>query len=117
MALSTSSSSTPPAPQHPTPGVGLQGAPPTTTPNPPPEPVLFPDIDPVLLVRLYPAATDAGDMRAQAMAAGQAAMTQGATLVASQQEPVLGAGETPPEHHAPPAPRHQAADHRPDDKK
>jgi hypothetical protein len=82
--------------QPPTPGVGLQGAPPVVEPLPQPDPVLFADIDPVLLVRLYPGATNTAELRAEAMKAGEAAKEQGAELVASQQEPVVIPGEEPP---------------------
>lgn len=87
-----------PAPrQQPSPGVGMQGAPPVVAPPEPARPVLFDDIDPVLLVRLYPAARDAAEMRAQAMEAGERAYDEGLKLVASQQEPVVGAGGEPVE--------------------
>jgi hypothetical protein len=82
--------------QPPTQGVGLQGAPPVVEPLPAPDPVLFADIDPVLLVRLYPDASNAAELRSAAMEAGQAAKDQGADLVASQQEPVVILGEEPP---------------------
>jgi hypothetical protein len=88
-----------PAPQQPpTPGVGLQGAPPIVEPLPVPDPVLFADIDPVLLVRLYPSASNALELRSQAMDAGQAAKQQGEDLLASQQEPIIltGTEETLP---------------------
>jgi hypothetical protein len=82
-----------PAPQQPpTPGVGLQGAPPVVEPLPVPDPVLFADIDPVLLVRLYPDASNAVELRSAAMAAGEAAKAQGEDLLASQQEPILLTG-------------------------
>lgn len=57
---------------------------PDTKPAPP---VLFTDIDPVLLVRLYPASKDA---QGDALAAGQAAYDQSTTVVAAQQAPVAG---------------------------
>lgn len=53
------------------------------------DPVLFDDIDPVLLAKVYPDATDA--QRAAAVAAGKAAQEAGRELHAAQQEPV-----TPP---------------------
>jgi len=86
--------------QAPTPGVGatpgtvtgMQPAPmhsmaqtPTTAPA---QPVLFEDIDPVLLMRLYPHGKDA---RADAMAAGHAAHDAGLKLRAAAQEPAEGA--------------------------
>ena len=108
MALGTTEHHAPAERQRPSPGVGTQGAAPTTEPAPPPPPVLFDDIDPVLLVRLYPGATDAGDMRAQAMAAGTAAAEQGAVAVASQNEPVLGMEPPPPPHRSGPGPTREA---------
>ena len=95
MALATREGGQPLRQQAPSPGVGRQGAPPVVEPLPAPEPVLFEDIDPVLLVRLYPDAASVDELRSQAMQAGQAAKEQGAELVASQQEPVIGAGEEP----------------------
>jgi len=89
MALATTDTKAPAPQQQPTPGVGMQGAAPATTPNPPAKPTLPDDIDPVLLVRLYPAAKDAAEMRAQAMAAGTATAKAGADNVASQNEPVV----------------------------
>jgi hypothetical protein len=62
------------------------------------EPTLPPDIDPVLLVRLYPGATTAGELRTQAMAAGAAVQEQGALLEAEQQDDLVfyeGDGTTP----------------------
>jgi hypothetical protein len=101
MALGTTEHHAPPPQQHPSPGVGVQGAQPVAAPVPPPKPVLFDDIDPVLLVRLYPESKDAAAMRAQALAAGAQAAEQGAAAVASQNEPVLIEGMPPP----PPQPR------------
>jgi hypothetical protein len=104
--------------QPPTPGVGLQGAPPPVEPLPQPDPVLFADIDPVLLVRLYPEASNAAELRSQAMQAGEAAKEQGADLLASQQEPILLTGTDemlpspmpPRQGNAPPqAPQHPQA--------
>ena len=123
MALATTNETRPAPVMHPTPGVGMQGPAPTTTDQPPAKPTLPPDIDPVLLVRLYPGATDAADMRAQAMAAGEATAAAGAELQASQNEPVAieGDGTTPAPAPAPrptqqPAP-HQPAAHEPDHKR
>jgi hypothetical protein len=95
MALATTEHYAEPPRQPASPGVGLQGAQPVAVPAPPPEPVLFEDIDPVLLIRLYPAAKDVAELRAQAMAAGAAAAEQGAAAVASQNEPVLGMEPAP----------------------
>lgn len=89
MALATTEHHAEAPRQQPSPGVGMQGAQPVAPPAPPLKPVLFDDIDPVLLIRLYPAAKDVAELRAQAMAAGAAAAEQGAAAVASQNEPVL----------------------------
>jgi hypothetical protein len=89
MAQGTTSTPTMAPQQAATPGIGMQGAPPKTDPLPPAEPVLFDDIDPVLLVRLYPAARDSADARAQALEAGHRVREEGLALIASQQEPVL----------------------------
>jgi hypothetical protein len=89
MAQGTTPTPTQAPQQAATPGIGMQGAPPKTEPLPPAEPVLFEDIDPVLLVRLYPAARDSADARAQAMEAGHRVREEGLALIASQQEPVL----------------------------
>ena len=102
MAQPTTPHAPPLTNQHGTPGVGvsratqMHDAPPGVIgggvhvpPNvPPAEPVLFDDIDPVLLMRLYPKAKDA---RGDALAAGKAAFEASATVVASQQEPVAAA--------------------------
>ena len=121
MALATTNEHRPAHPQPPTPGVGMQGPAPTTTDQPPAAPTLPPDIDPVLLVRLYPGATDAADMRAQAMAAGEATAAAGAELQASQNEPVAIEGDgTAPAPTPAPRPTQQPAhepDHKRDDKK
>jgi hypothetical protein len=93
--------------QHDTPGIGKQGDPPKIAPAEAAKPVLFDDIDPVLLVRLYPDAVNSGEARTLALAAGQAAYDEGAKLVAAQQEPVAVPGaEIPPPHHAAPPPPH-----------
>jgi hypothetical protein len=83
----------------------MQGKPPVVAPVEAAKPVLFDDIDPVLLVRLYPEATNATEMRAAAMAAGNATYEAGQELVADQQTPVLVEGAPPPA--AKPAPAHQ----------
>lgn len=108
MALSTTEHHAPAHPQQPSPGVGQQGAQPVAAPTAPAKPVLFEDIDPVLLVRLYPGATDAADMRAQAMAQGVKTAAEGAETVASQNEPVVVLGAEPPtqQHPAPHQPPH-----------
>jgi len=91
--------------QQPTPGVGMQGKAPVVAPVEAAKPVLFDDIDPVLLVRLYPEATSAADMRTAAMAAGTATYDAGQELVAAQQEPVLIEGAPPPAPTPTPHPR------------
>ena len=99
MAMSTTATPAHTPPQAPTPGmvatpgnrppgVGMQGAPPVGVLAEPAKPVLFEDIDPVLLIRLYPWGQNVGELRALAMAAGEAAHEQGALLMAAQQEPV-----------------------------
>ena len=95
MALATHENHADAPRQRPSPGVGMQGKAPVTGSTEAAKPVLIEDIDPILLVRLYAEAKDAGEMRAMAVAAGNATYEAGQTLVASQQEPVLGAGETP----------------------
>lgn len=102
MAQPTTQNPAPLTQMAPTPGVGatpgtLQGMRPSmagirqTPETAPAEPVLFDDIDPVLLARLYPEATagGSGEARAKAMEAGAAARDAAMTLVAAQQEPVL----------------------------
>jgi hypothetical protein len=125
MAQSTSHEAPPPAPQQATPhvgstpgSVGPMGAAPSgigagsrpsmtgvqqTPETPPADPVLFEDIDPIYLARLYPQALAGGigEARELAMAAGVAAHDDGLNLVASQQEPVI---ELPPVPPAPPPP-------------
>ena len=71
---------------------GSMGAAPTTAGAAAPDPVLFDDIDPILLAKVYPGATDA---KADAMAAGTAAKAEGEKLEASQQQP-QGDAPTPP---------------------
>lgn len=108
--------------QHSTPGVGqtgqqpapgslasmrpAEGGPRQTPDTPGAEPVLFDDIDPVLLARLYPDAMSKGigEARDLAMAAGHAAHDLGAKLMAAAQEPVAvpaepGAAPPPPMPH------------------
>lgn len=51
-------------------------------------PVLFDDIDPVLLCRLYPHSKSGDESRGLAEKAGEAAHEAGLKLVAAQQEPV-----------------------------
>ena len=55
-------------------------------------PVLFTDLDPVLLVRLYPGSSDA---QSDALAAGQAAYDQSTTIIAAQQAPLTSMEPTP----------------------
>jgi len=71
---------------------GRAGAEPGTTDQPPVEPVLFPDIDPVLLAKVHGSETvqSLPDMEAAALAQGQATAAAGAELEASQHEPPLG---------------------------
>jgi len=95
MALATHENHADAPRQRPSPGVGMQGKAPVTGSVEAAKPVLIEDIDPILLVKMHPEATSAADMRAMALAAGTATYEAGQTLVASQQEPVLGAGETP----------------------
>lgn len=64
------------------------------------KPVLFDDIDPVLLIRLYPHAKSLAGMRHEAVEAGEKAMKDGEHLQASQQEPVAGAPTPPVPAHA-----------------
>lgn len=121
MAQPTTPTHTPAQPQHDTPGVGKQGAAPEVKPGEPAKPVLFEDIDPVLLVRLYPGAKDAAEMRAQAEKAGQEVAEAGAKIIASQQEPITGFDEHgvpipgpggtqgPNAHPTPPPPPHKPA--------
>lgn len=113
MPSATDTTARPLAQMKPTPGV----TPETEVPNFAP-PVLFDDIDPVRLVRLYgqmqePRAMEA--LRAAAMAAGEAARKAAPDVVASQQVPVSGQeGQEPPPsaspraapqiHHPPPQP-------------
>ena len=106
MALSTTEHHAAAPQQHPTPGVGMQGPAPVPPPAEPVKPVLFDDIDPVLLIRLYPGATSAAELRAQAMAAGIKTAEEGAANVAAQQQPVAIIGEPVP--HPPPPPEHRA---------
>jgi hypothetical protein len=121
MAMPTTQYPAPPVQQAPTYGVGTTGraGPPgalesmrpsmvgvqQTPATPGAEPVLFDDIEPVLLCRLYPDAASSAEARAAAMAAGVAAHEAGLNLVAAAQEPVAGAEAPPP----PPAPQYPAA--------
>lgn len=59
----------------------------------PAKPVLFEDIDKVLLMRLYP---DSADPNSDALAAGDAAYNGSRDIVASQQVPVLQVMEPTP---------------------
>ena len=110
MALATSEHH-PDAPRQPaSPNVARQGAQPVAEPAAPAMPVLFDDLDPVLLVRLYPEIVDVPAARTAAMAAGTAAREQGMELVASQNEPVVVMGEpvAPPPHRSGPGPQREA---------
>jgi hypothetical protein len=103
MASPTTTQPTPPPKQQaPTPGVGAtpgsvtsmaapEGAAAQTFNTPPADPVLFDDIDPVLLLRLYPDSKSHEEMRSLAMQAGLAAKEAGLHLRAAQD------GEPPPE--------------------
>lgn len=101
MAMPTTQHPAPPTQQAATPGVGAspgvvgpmqpmqhgQVQTPTTEGA---KPVLFDDIDPILLARLYPDALKGGmaDARALAMKAGEACHELGTKLMAAAQEPV-----------------------------
>jgi len=79
MALPTTDTPTTVATMGPSPtSAGVKQSPDTM----PAAPVLFDDIDPVLLMRLYPGITDA---QAAALAAAQADYDGAKTLVAAQQ--------------------------------
>lgn len=89
--------------QSPTPGVGH--APGTTTqmaPMPavgepkPVEPVLFDDIDPVLLVRLHPHAKSNEEARSLEMAQAKETFAASAKTIASQNVPPVVEGREPP---------------------
>jgi hypothetical protein len=82
-----------------------QGAQPAAAPVERLMPVLFDDLDPVLLVRLYPEEMQTDAARARAMDAGNRVREEGEHLVASQQEPVLIEGE--PVRHPSDAPARQ----------
>ena len=71
----------------------MMGAAPSTDPLGPLRPVLFEDIDPILLARLYPNTVDGADARAQAMAAGEERAAAGEDLMPAQNEPVFYEGE------------------------
>jgi hypothetical protein len=103
MAMGTTDHKAETTPQKPTMGIGTMGKPDTTV-LPPAEPMLPPDIDPILLVRVYPGADSAAELRAEAMAAGKATQEAGAALEASMEEEQEPA-ETPPP--TPPAPAQQ----------
>ena len=80
----------PPPAMRPTAGVTTTAAHPET-PDAPREPVLFDDIEPVYLVRLYPDAVKKGGEAAReaAMAAGKATAEAGAKLIAAQQQEIV----------------------------
>jgi hypothetical protein len=103
MAQPTSSTSSPPAQQAATAGVGQHAAAPAagrmgaapegvlvarpqTQDTLPARPVLFDDIDPVLLMRLYGAGADVKD---KALAAGRERFEMSTKVMASQQEDAL----------------------------
>jgi hypothetical protein len=108
MALPTTEHHAPAQQQHQSPGVGMQGAAPVAPSTEPVKPVLFDDIDPVLLIRLYPGAKDAAELRAQAMAQGIKTAEEGAANVAAQQQPVVILGEPPPPPRSGPGPHREA---------
>jgi len=54
------------------------------------QPVVFDDLDPVLIIRLFPEAAGITDGEAQALAQGIATMEAGALLESSQYEPIPG---------------------------
>ena len=128
MASPTSHTAPPVAPMAPTPGVTPErhgGRQPSSSMTGAPqgpevkgaEPILFTDLEPVHLVRLYPdafaeGASPAGDL---ALAAGKHDQEEGLKLIADQQSPINWAGEAgpaPPVPPAPPAPEHPAASPR-----
>ena len=96
MASPTNDRHEPPVQQRPM----MPPAPATTAT--PVTPVLFEDIDPVLLVRLYPG-LDYAEARAKALADGKITATEGAKLEAAAQQPIPGTEPPPP----PPSPRHE----------
>jgi hypothetical protein len=83
MASATNHDTPHPAPMHPVPA-----------PLPAAAPMLIPDLDPVLLLRLYPDKMDMAGAKAAAMAQGAATAKAGEANVAAQQQP-------PPPHVAP----------------
>ena len=78
---------------------GTEGGMTDIRPLGPLRPVLFDDIDPILLARLYPEARGGDDARSIALAAGEARAAMSDDVVASQNEPVFveGDGTTPEE--------------------
>lgn len=91
-----------------------QGMPPMVQPpSDPPSPVLFEDLQPIYLARLYPKEVAGGLSAASsaALEAGNAAREQGMALVAAQQEPIAGTEEPPPPHMPPRAERHEEQQH------
>ena len=111
MAMATTDhKADPPAQQRTTPGIGaptgigMMGAPvvPVAAPL---EPTLPPDIDPVLLVRLYPGANTAAELHTQAMAAGKAVQEQGEAMTTAMAEGATAeVPAAPPPHVTPPQP-------------
>ena len=87
MALATTDTKTPAPLFTPTPGVGMLGPAPTTTDQPPAAPKMLPeDIDPVLLVRLYPEVVNTAEARRHGDGGGfhRHGVAAGAELQASQ---------------------------------
>lgn len=112
MAMPTATHAPPPAQQAATPGVGASpgvvgpmhppgGAVAQTPTTMPAKPVLFDDLDGVLLLRLYPDAKTSEDARAGAKKAGAAAYEDSAKIVAAAQ---VDTQEIPPEGAAPQGP-------------
>lgn len=75
--------------------VGMVGNAPELAVVKPAEPVLFDDIDPSLLGRLYPNARLADGLREQAMAAGQKTYVEGLQLHASMDDQAIQEGRDP----------------------
>lgn len=112
MALPTATHAPPPAQQAATPGVGASpgvvgpmhppsGAVAQTPTTMPAKPVLFDDLEPVLLTRLYPDAKSSDAAKAEAKKAGQAAYDGSAKVLAAAQ---VETTDVPPEGGAPAGP-------------
>jgi hypothetical protein len=103
MANPTTEHGHPAAAQAHSPGVGRQGEHPKAPPVKRPDPVLFDDIDPVLLVRLYPEEINTSGAKTKAIAQGIATMKAGEELEASRDAPPVA----PPVESTPTTARHQ----------